>query len=109
MEIRKEMENNGKKKRNSTVENERQMPANSQKERILSVPQLLLKSASMATAWLTTGTVYFQKTMICGYLNLELDPQQRGEKKPKWNLYEKIQDKLQNDVQRRCRAYKSKV
>ena len=46
------------------------------KERHLSVPQLLLESASVATAWLTTGTVYFQKTVICGYQNLELDPLQ---------------------------------
>lgn len=44
------------------------------KERNVSVPQLLLESASVATAWLTTGTVYFKKTVICGYLNLELDP-----------------------------------
>lgn len=49
---------------------ERQKQANRQR-----VPQLLLKSASVATAWLTTGTVYFQKTVICGYQNLELDPQ----------------------------------
>ena len=47
------------------------------KERNLSVPQLLLESASVATAWLTTGTVYFQKTVICGYRNLELDPQRK--------------------------------
>lgn len=36
------------------------------KERNLSVPQLVLESASAATAWLTMGTVYLQKTVICG-------------------------------------------
>jgi len=44
------------------------------KQKKLSVPKLLLESASVATAWLTTGTVYFQRTAICGYLNLDLDP-----------------------------------
>lgn len=50
------------------------------KERNLSVPQHLLESASVATAWLTTGTVYFQKTVICGYQNLELDPLRKERK-----------------------------
>lgn len=46
------------------------------KERNVPVPQLLLESASVTTAYLTTGTVYFQKTVICGHRNLELGPLQ---------------------------------
>lgn len=78
------------------------------KERNLSVPQHLLESASVATAWLTTGTVYFQKTVICGYQNLELDPLRKERKKLTWNWYKKIQDKHQNDVPRRCRSWMNK-
>lgn len=36
----------------------------------MSLPLPLHDSASMATAWFTTGTGYFQKTVICGYLKL---------------------------------------
>lgn len=54
------------------------------KERNLSVPQLLLESASVATAWLTTGTVYMQKTVICGYWNLELDRLQKERRNLNW-------------------------
>lgn len=75
-------------------------------ERRSSVPQLLLESASVATAWLT---VYLQQTVICGYLNLELDLLRKGGKKLKWNWDEKIQEQQSNDVPGRCRAWRNKV
>lgn len=49
-----------------------------------SEPQLLLESARVAAAWLTTGTVYLRKTVICGHLNLELDSSQEEKKKLQW-------------------------
>lgn len=63
-------EMNDRKERRGRQVKERSRPT-VVKERNLSVPQLLLESASVAAAWLTTGTVYFQKTVICGYLNFE--------------------------------------